>query len=306
MVDYGNEDVLNRVRVAFAIFRLSIKPRRSFFWPSCSDSGHWKSFCSNVTRWEAWTSWKAPINWLLLWLLRRRREWLRRFESRRRGNLLVWRWGICCCPFHQQAFRDLLCAHIDSVRLLLHTLKNREFSSQKLDSEGRAALVTSFCCFKFMSLYSAIQFSSVSFLYTSGSNLGDFQVSKNPQILPMKTPRDVTDRIYSFCSSILLWSCQLLFLVSNAWPHLGTIGWPTTSGLDGSLSYAFSQAAHSRPRIAKGVDSSPGPDLYGGSRPAGDLPDCPDPALVCCFLCWTASWRHCWLLDSGFSLLNWI
>ncbi|KAJ5501698.1 ATPase P-type K/Mg/Cd/Cu/Zn/Na/Ca/Na/H-transporter [Penicillium expansum] len=41
--------------------------------------------------------------------------------------------------------------------------------------EGRAALVTSFSCFKFMSLYSAIQFCSVSFLYTSGSNLGDFQ-----------------------------------------------------------------------------------------------------------------------------------
>ncbi|KAJ5263741.1 hypothetical protein N7478_011346 [Penicillium angulare] len=45
----------------------------------------------------------------------------------------------------------------------------------KLIREGRAALVTSFSCFKFMSLYSAIQFSSVSFLYTSGSNLGDFQ-----------------------------------------------------------------------------------------------------------------------------------
>lgn len=43
--------------------------------------------------------------------------------------------------------------------------------------EGRAALVTSFCCFKYMSLYSAIQFTSVSFLYTSASNLGDFQVS---------------------------------------------------------------------------------------------------------------------------------
>lgn len=41
--------------------------------------------------------------------------------------------------------------------------------------EGRAALVTSFCCFKYMSLYSAIQFTSVSFLYASGSNLGDFQ-----------------------------------------------------------------------------------------------------------------------------------
>lgn len=43
-------------------------------------------------------------------------------------------------------------------------------------SEGRAALVTSFCCFKYMSIYSAIQFTSVSFLYASASNLGDFQV----------------------------------------------------------------------------------------------------------------------------------
>lgn len=41
--------------------------------------------------------------------------------------------------------------------------------------EGRAALVTSFSCFKYMSLYSAIQFTSVSFLYASAGNLGDFQ-----------------------------------------------------------------------------------------------------------------------------------
>ncbi|KAF4959932.1 hypothetical protein FGADI_1435 [Fusarium gaditjirri] len=41
--------------------------------------------------------------------------------------------------------------------------------------EGRAALVTSFSCFKYMSLYSAIQFTSVTFLYTRASNLGDFQ-----------------------------------------------------------------------------------------------------------------------------------
>ncbi|KAK5257439.1 hypothetical protein LTR16_000659 [Cryomyces antarcticus] len=41
--------------------------------------------------------------------------------------------------------------------------------------EGRAALVTSFSCFKYMSLYSAIQFTSVSFLYASASNLGDVQ-----------------------------------------------------------------------------------------------------------------------------------
>jgi cation-transporting ATPase 13A3/4/5 len=41
--------------------------------------------------------------------------------------------------------------------------------------EGRASLVTSFSCFQYMSLYSAIQFVTVSILYKRGSNLGDFQ-----------------------------------------------------------------------------------------------------------------------------------
>ncbi|KAM6453284.1 polyamine-transporting ATPase 13A3-like isoform 2-T4 [Liasis olivaceus] len=41
--------------------------------------------------------------------------------------------------------------------------------------EGRAALVTSFCVFKFMSLYSIIQFLSVLLLYSTLGNLGDVQ-----------------------------------------------------------------------------------------------------------------------------------
>ena len=41
--------------------------------------------------------------------------------------------------------------------------------------EGRSSLVTSFSCFKYMSLYSAIQFVTVSLLYKRGTNLGDFQ-----------------------------------------------------------------------------------------------------------------------------------
>ncbi|KAJ3101540.1 hypothetical protein HDU97_001289 [Phlyctochytrium planicorne] len=41
--------------------------------------------------------------------------------------------------------------------------------------EGRAALVTSFACFKFMAVYSLIQFTSVSLLYVLGSNLADLQ-----------------------------------------------------------------------------------------------------------------------------------
>lgn len=41
--------------------------------------------------------------------------------------------------------------------------------------EGRSSLVTSFSCFKYMSLYSAIQFITVTILYKRGTNLGDFQ-----------------------------------------------------------------------------------------------------------------------------------
>ncbi|PWN50912.1 hypothetical protein IE53DRAFT_386774, partial [Violaceomyces palustris] len=41
--------------------------------------------------------------------------------------------------------------------------------------EGRAALVTSFSCFSYMSLYSLIQFTSITILYSFASSLGDFQ-----------------------------------------------------------------------------------------------------------------------------------
>ncbi|CCE64976.1 hypothetical protein TPHA_0J01550 [Tetrapisispora phaffii CBS 4417] len=57
------------------------------------------------------------------------------------------------------------------------------FTSQVFDiscvldiiKEGRASLVTSFSCFQYMSLYSAIQFITITILYSRGSNLGDFQ-----------------------------------------------------------------------------------------------------------------------------------
>jgi cation-transporting ATPase 13A2 len=41
--------------------------------------------------------------------------------------------------------------------------------------EGRAALVTSFSCFKYMATYSLVQFTSVSLLYSLNGNIGDFQ-----------------------------------------------------------------------------------------------------------------------------------
>lgn len=44
-----------------------------------------------------------------------------------------------------------------------------------LIKEGRCSLVTSFCLFKYMALYSLIQFASVLILYTEKTNLGDLQ-----------------------------------------------------------------------------------------------------------------------------------
>ncbi|KAL9102913.1 MAG: hypothetical protein Q9163_002005 [Psora crenata] len=77
-------------------------------------------------------------------------------------------------PFTSHIF-DISCVP-EVIRLALHDFAYCfDPSANKGPSEGRAALVTSFCCFKYMSLYSAIQFTSVSFLYASASNLGDFQ-----------------------------------------------------------------------------------------------------------------------------------
>ncbi|KAL6947567.1 hypothetical protein ACO0RG_000142 [Hanseniaspora osmophila] len=45
----------------------------------------------------------------------------------------------------------------------------------ELIKEGRSSLVTSFACFQYMSLYSAIQFITITILYGQGSNLGDNQ-----------------------------------------------------------------------------------------------------------------------------------
>lgn len=59
--------------------------------------------------------------------------------------------------------------------MLMLTPLPEQHANDHFYREGRASLVTSFCCFKYMSLYSAIQFTSVSFLYALGSNLGDFQ-----------------------------------------------------------------------------------------------------------------------------------
>lgn len=45
----------------------------------------------------------------------------------------------------------------------------------KMIKEGRSSLVISFSCFRFMSIYSVIQFITISILYKRGINLGDIQ-----------------------------------------------------------------------------------------------------------------------------------
>ncbi len=56
------------------------------------------------------------------------------------------------------------------------TSKSKDLSCVlRVIREGRAALVTSFSCFKYMALYSVIQFTTVSILYAQNNNLGDSQ-----------------------------------------------------------------------------------------------------------------------------------
>lgn len=64
--------------------------------------------------------------------------------------------------------------------------------------------MTSFSCFKFMSLYSAIQFTSVSFLYASASNLGDFQVRNTHDIDALTILMVLTDAFQFLFIDVLL------------------------------------------------------------------------------------------------------
>ncbi|XP_077171278.1 polyamine-transporting ATPase 13A3-like [Paroedura picta] len=66
--------------------------------------------------------------------------------------------------------------------------------------EGRAALVTSFCVFKFMALYSIIQYLSVLLLYSILSNLGDVQ--------------------YLFIDVGIILSLAFTMSLNSAWPEL--------------------------------------------------------------------------------------
>ncbi|XP_017370097.1 probable cation-transporting ATPase 13A3 isoform X1 [Cebus imitator] len=98
--------------------------------------------------------------------------------------------------------------------------------------EGRAALITSFCVFKFMALYSIIQYFSVTLLYSILSNLGDFQflfidlaiilvvvftMSLNPawkELVPQRPPSGLI-------SGALLFSVLSQIIISIGFQSLG-------------------------------------------------------------------------------------
>jgi cation-transporting P-type ATPase 13A2 len=117
--------------------------------------------------------------------------------------------------------------------------------------EGRAALVTSFSCFKYMSLYSAIQFTSVSFLYASASNLGDFQFLYIDLLLILPIA------IFSKCCSNWRACC-----LANA---------NCNSGMEWPLSSVGAQTTYCQSRIPKGPDPV--------ARADGHLRTCPSPRL---------------------------
>ncbi|KAJ5584088.1 uncharacterized protein N7459_003888 [Penicillium hispanicum] len=128
MVDFGNEDVLNRILVSGKVFARMSPDEKHELVEKLQSIDYCCGFCGD---------------------------------------------GANDCGALKAA--DVGISLSDAEASVAAPFTSRLFEISCVPNEGRAALVTSFCCFKFMSLYSAIQFSSVSFLYTSGSNLGDFQ-----------------------------------------------------------------------------------------------------------------------------------
>uniref|UniRef100_A0A8D0G6A1 Cation-transporting ATPase 13A3 n=1 Tax=Sphenodon punctatus TaxID=8508 RepID=A0A8D0G6A1_SPHPU len=84
--------------------------------------------------------------------------------------------GANDCGALKQAHAGISLSELEASVASPFTSKRANISCvPDLIREGRAALVTSFCVFKFMALYSIIQYLSVLLLYSILSNLGDFQ-----------------------------------------------------------------------------------------------------------------------------------
>ncbi|KAL8901506.1 MAG: hypothetical protein Q9192_000520 [Flavoplaca navasiana] len=111
--------------------------------------------------------------------------------------------------------------------------------------EGRAALVTSFSCFKYMSLYSAIQFTTVSFLYTSASNLGDLQASSS---LTRRAEGELTIMQFLFIDLFLILPIAIFMGWTGPYPTLRH--WALDGGYlpQTIIRYGIRSQLHSRKR----------------------------------------------------------
>ena len=138
--------------------------------------------------------------------------------------------------------------------------------------------MTSFSCFKYMSLYSAIQFTSVSFLYASASNLGDFQVRCTPNSEALTDGLLILSK-FLFIDLILILPIAIFSesLVSTLKPH-EILTHP--SGLDRAISNYEPQEADGEPRFAKGVDAATRANRYMYLDPTNRLSSCPETVMV--------------------------
>lgn len=141
-----------------------------------------------------------------------------------------------------------------------------------LFSEGRAALVTSFSCFKYMSLYSAIQFTSVSFLYASASNLGDFQVSFVPVFLQAEL---ISQFLFIDLALILPIAIFSMSMCCNIYYHLIAY-----SGMDGTIPSALQEEADCESCITKGLDATSWSNCNMHRNPGCWFPVCEKTAMV--------------------------
>ncbi len=146
--------------------------------------------------------------------------------------------------------------------------------------EGRAALVTSFSCFKYMSLYSAIQFTSVSFLYAKASNLGDFQVGYHVAFPRPKLTTNLgsfsSSTFYSFSRSRYSVSsyghCSLPFKLQGADARPSELVW--------SLLDPQPEASYRRPGIKEGACTSIRADGHLHCHTGSCVYHCPRTTLV--------------------------
>lgn len=178
-----------------------------------------------------------------------RSQWLWSPESCWRRGFPVWGWSLRRFPFHFQDQKHQLCATADQVRTYKFqgvfqleiqgdVFKNdlswsvcwtgsitenvKQVFSSRLCREGRCSLVTSFSLFRYMALYSLIQFCSVLILYTVSTGGVTFKVTFSLCKLPDRSAMKKNSPLFVFLYATLLKVCRI-FLKNETLTLTGTI-----------------------------------------------------------------------------------